>query len=564
MSQLRSVKQAAKNAMKTRFAITMMLAVALPGAAMTIGPSDSVARSADLPTFDTAKPDAVLVDGAADAAKRVKLVPSSGQRSDVTVLVRGEDSISKVELVWNVAFPKDALFYCGAWERTYSNAGWYKMDDKEAPQRGWKPWYFLVNDGERTDGYGLKVQPSVFGAWKVEPGRVVLSLDLRAGTNPLRLKGRELGACVLVNRKGNAGETPFAAAREFCRVMCPKPRLPKSPVYGYNDWYCAYGNNTATNFLADAEVFLSCCKGLKNRPYVVVDYGWQRNDFKNTPDDGLWAGVRPKWGMPMDEVARRVKAMGGKPGIWYRPFWKCRGLPAMPSAEMRDRVKREMTRFREWGMELVKIDFITYDWGCVWGYAMSDTPMCAKNCNWDDSRTTAEVVRDLYTAMREGAGDDVIIIVCNALDHFAAGLFEQQRTGDDTSGKEWNRTYQFGVNTLGHRMHHDRTFYALDGDCIGLVSKGDVPWEKNRLWLDLLANSGTALFVSWKRELMDDDVRAALTEACRKASEVQPVAEPLDWMQCLQPTHWRFGDREKTYDWNAVRTLGKTGENHAR
>jgi len=250
-------------------------------------------------------------------------------------------------------------------------------------------------------------------------------------------------------------------------------------------------------------------------------------------------------------MARRVKAMGGKPGLWYRPFWSCRGLPAFASAEMRERVKQDMTRFREWGMELVKIDYITQDWSCRWGKAMADTPMCANNCNWDDSRTTAEVVRDLYAAMREGAGDDMIIIGCNALDHFAAGLFELQRTGDDTSGKEWDRTYKFGVNTLGERMHHDRTFYVLDGDCIGLVSKGDIPWEKNRQWLDLLANSGTALFVSWKRELMDDDVRSALTEACRKASKVQPVAEPLDWMQCFQPTHWRFGKSEKTYDWTA-------------
>lgn len=92
-------------------------------------------------------------------------------RRDVSVYVRGEEPISRVELVWNVAFPKDALFYCGAWERTYANAGWYRSDDSAAPQSGWKPWYFLVNDGERTDGYGLKVQPGAFGAWKVEPGR---------------------------------------------------------------------------------------------------------------------------------------------------------------------------------------------------------------------------------------------------------------------------------------------------------------------------------------------------------------------------------------------------------
>ena len=31
----------------------------------------------------------------------------------------------------------------------------------------------------------------------------------------------------------------------FCKMMCALfPRLPKKPVYGINDWYFAYGNNS--------------------------------------------------------------------------------------------------------------------------------------------------------------------------------------------------------------------------------------------------------------------------------------------------------------------------------
>ncbi len=534
-------------------------------AASVVASAAPIASAAvTLPTFDVAKPDAVLVDGAADAAKRVKLLPCCSARRDVFVYVSGEEPISKVELVWNVPLPKDALVYCGDWERTYAKAGWYRMGDSAAPNGGWKPWYFLVNDGNRTDGYGLMVQPNVFGAWKVEPGRVTLSLDLRAGTRPLRLKGRILNACTLVSRRGAEKETPFAAAQEFCRRMCPKPRLPKSPVYGYNDWYCAYGKNSATNFLADAQVFVDCCKGLENRPYVVVDDGWQLANANTAPADGFWRDVRPKLGMPMDEVARRVRAMGAKPGLWYRPFlsWRAAGKMLAPGGdkgippldptcpELREKVKGDIACFRSWGMKLVKIDYITFDWMFTWGHKLRETPMAARYVGWrDDSRTAAEVVRDLYVAMREAAGDDMIIIGCNALDHFAAGLFELQRTGDDTSGCDWSRTCSYGVNTMGARMHHDRTFYAVDGDCVGLTELGKVPWEKNRMWLDLLANSGTTLFVSWRRQCMNDEVRAALTEACRKASGVQPSAEPLDWMENLCPSRWRFGQQEKLYKW---------------
>ena len=520
----------------------------------------AMAYGAEMPYMDMLKPDMVFVNGAAGPAGRVKvkLSPCRCLRREVSVYVSGEGSVSKVELVWNVALPKDALIYGGDWERTYGTAGWYRMDDKAAPNEGWKPWYFLVNDGKRTDGYGLMVQPNAFGAWKVAPGSVTLSLDVRAGSHPLELKGRQWGlkACTIVDRRGDEKETPFEAAREFCRKMCPNPRLPKEPVYGYNDWYCAYGLNTATNFLADAEAFLACCKGLENRPFIVADDGWQTAPSDISVGPGLrWAGTNARWGMAMDEVARRVRAMGARPGLWYRPFLpdagRAKGLPMDPTdPALPARIRADVARFVKWGFVLLKADFVTYDWSGKWGGSLAESPVSREFPEWHDrSRTTAEVVRGLYAAMREAAGDDMVIIGCNALDHFAAGLFELQRTGDDTSGREWGRTCLYGVNTLGQRMHHDRTFYALDGDCVGLVSAGDVPWGKNRQWLDLLARSGTALFVSWKRELMDDEVRAALTEACRRASQVQPVAEPLDWMRQTRPVRWRFGDVEKTYAW---------------
>jgi len=513
---------------------------------------------AEMPTFDLLKPDAILVDGAADSAGRVKLSPCRSSRSEVFVDVSGDGPISKVELVWNVALPKDAKIYGGEWERTYANAGWYRMDDKSAPHKGWKPWYFLVNDGTRTDGYGLVVQPNAFGAWKVEPERVALSLDLRAGSSPVELKGRTLAACSLVARRGEKDETPFAAGHEFCKKMCPRPRLPKGPIYGYNDWNCSYGTSTATNFLADAGFVVSLAKDEKVRPYVVVDDGWQRGkhgDGKAKAKD-RWAGVNKFWGMGMDEFARRVKAMNARPGLWYRPFLpddglKNKGLPIDPTDPgLEKRVRADMARFVKWGFELVKADFITYDWNCKWGDSCADSPVARELPEWRDrSRTTAEVVKGLYMALREEAGDKMVIIGCNALDHFAAGLFEIQRTGDDTSGREWKRTRNMGVNTLGMRAIHHNTFYAVDGDCFGLTKTDIIPWRLNSQWLDLVSRSGTALFVSWKRNLTTPEIRKALEEALRRAAKVQPLGEALDWMENVRPVRWRFGDEILTYEW---------------
>lgn len=516
--------------------------------------ADDAAKGSEMPFVDISKPDKILVDGAEDSAGRVKLSPTTDPRREVAVTVSSETPVSKVELIWNVSLPKDALIHGGDWERTYGDSGWFRLEDESKPHGGWEPWYCLINDGKRTDGYGLMVQPNVFGSWKVEPERLLLSLDLRAGSSPVELKGRKLEACSIVSRRGAEKETPFKAGQEFCRMMCPKPRLPKEPIYGYNDWYCAYGNNTASNFLADAEFVVSLVKGEKVRPYVVVDDGWQRGQqgCADTTADKRWAGVNEKWGMEMDEVARRVTALDAKPGLWYRPFLPDdgKGIPIDPTdPELEKLIRADVARFAEWGFKLVKIDYIFFDWCGSWGGGLA--PVEHDLPEWSDkSRTSAEVIKGLYTALREAAGDKMVIIGCNAIDHFAAGLFEIQRTGDDTSGEEWGRTRKMGPNTVAMRAIHHGTFYVSDGDCFGLAHKNAIPWELNSQWLDLVSRSGTALFVSWKRELTTPEIRDALEAALRRSAKAQPTGEPLDWLMTLRPARWRFGSEIRTYDWD--------------
>lgn len=512
--------------------------------------STGCALSAMADFVDVTKPASIYVD-AHEGVDRVSVLP------DGRVTIRSTEPISRVTLVWPASFGPNGKAFGGDFERTYGDSGWYPIATGETarPRHGAMAWYTLVTEAGRTDGYGVAVQPNVFAAWHVTPTEIRLELDCRAGSQPVELNGRTLEACRLVSRKGAEGESAFAAGRAFCRMMCPSPRLPPTPVYGYNDWYCAYGNNTATNFLADAAFVLSLVEGESNRPYIVVDDGWQRGRQGDPMAAAAvrWRSVNPRWGMPMDEVARRVKALGGRPGLWYRPFLPDdeQRIPMDPTdPDLAARIRADLRGFADWGMELVKIDFITYEWAAKWGMNYGDSPVARDLPVWRDrSRTTAEVVKGLYQTMRAAAGERMVIIGCNALDHFAAGLFELQRTGDDTSGREWARTRKMGPNTLGMRALHHGIFYAVDGDCFGLAAEGLVPWELNVQWLDLIARSGTALFVSWKRQLTTPQAKAALESALRRAAKIQPTGEPLDWTETLRPTTWRFGAETRTYDW---------------
>jgi len=222
----------------------------------------------------------------------------------------------------------------------------------------------------------------------------------------------------------------------------------------------------------------------------------------------------------MAKLFADVEAMGAKPGLWYRPFKAWDEIPdderliadrdyfdpSLP--RLRERVKADTARFAAWGAKLIKIDYLCFDLTGTWPTDLSEgsgdreigngeataakasegtqgtgCKLIADGRVWRDrSRTSVEVMKDLYTAMREGAGDDVVIIGCNAINHLAAGLFEVLRTGNDTSGRRWEQTRKYGVNALGMRAIQNGTFFQADPDCVGLASAGAIDWRNNAAW----------------------------------------------------------------------------------
>lgn len=128
----------------------------------------------------------------------------------------------------------------------------------------------------------------------------------------------------------------------------------------------------------------------------------------------------------------------------------------------------------------------------------------------DRSRTTAEITMEYYRTIRQDAGEDSVIIGCNAIGHLVAGYAHLNRIGCDTSGSE----RRFGVNSLALRI-----FYDIDAGCVGIMGKID--WKYNGQWLKLLSMSGTPLFVSCKPGVTSpekrDDLRRAFARASRRA-----------------------------------------------
>jgi alpha-galactosidase len=201
-----------------------------------------------------------------------------------------------------------------------------------------------------------------------------------------------------------------------------------------------------------------------------------------------------------------------------------------------------------WRYELIKHDYSTYEILGRWGFEMGAQPTLQGWSFSDRSQTNAEIIANLYRSLRDAAGESTIILGCNTVGHLAAGYFEAQRIGDDNSGLIWERTRKMGVNTLAHRMSQHLTFSFVDADCVAITK--DVDWKFTGQWLDLVARSGTALFVSAQQEAVGPDQKAALREAFLVVAASRGVAE--DWLNNTTPQKWRLGSGEsveRQYDW---------------
>ena len=462
-------------------------------------------------------------------------------------------AVSRVHLRWRGRMTDARLILGDAWERGYGDLEW----------RGWAPdrvmpWYFATYDGSLTHVYGVRTGARTLCFWQVDAEGVSLWADVRSGGVGVQLGPRSLDVCDVVCRAGHEGESPFIAVHAFCRQMCHNPRLPRQPVYGSNDWYWAYGKNSAETVLADAHHIVDLSPSSGNRPFAVIDDGWQPVRGNDKVGVGTWDRGNEKF-PDMQRLASDVTQAGARPGIWIRPLqapadapdaWRLprdRTFldPTVPDAL--HKIAEDVARLRHWGFDLIKHDYTTFDVLGRWGFQMG---AALTKDGWTfasgPTRTTAEVIDDLYGTIRTAAGD-ALVIGCNTVSHLSAGHFEICRVGDDTSGTEWSRTRKMGVNTLAFRGVQHGAFYVADADCVGVTNA--VPWSLTRQWLDLLARSGTMLFVSLAPDALGVEQRRDLKEALAFAASEQPLAEPLDWQRTVYPSRWRLMGREHTYDW---------------
>lgn len=457
-----------------------------------------------------------------------------------------------IKLRWNnLSWDKNVRFLGDAWERGYGDMEWKGMN----PNR-FMPWYFCAKSEAKSVCYGVKVRPSAMCFWQVDSLGMTLFLDVRCGGSGVNLKGRviklaDVIACEIRDC------TSFEAMQEFCGQMCEDPILPKYPVYGSNNWYYAYGKSSESEILADCDYILNLTKDIENKPYMVIDDCWQEHHRLNEYNGGPWTKGNEKF-PDMKALADKLVQKGVRPGIWVRLLlnedenikneWRLSHNNCIDptNPEALNYIKEDIKRICNWGYTLIKHDFSTFDLFGKWGFQMS--PLVTDD-GWhfyDDSLTSAEVVKLLYKAILdasvEASNGEALILGCNTIGHLGAGYMHINRTGDDTSGVIWERTRFMGVNTLAFRLPQHGKFYEIDADCVGI--DGGISWSMNKQWADVLAKSGTPLFISVRPNILDETEKQELHEILKVASKQEYHVIPVDWEETTCPEHWQDKDHD--------------------
>lgn len=481
----------------------------------------------------------------------------------------GETPIRGVHLRWPCWLPPGALYLNDAWGRSEYDLGWRTLD----PER-FLPWFFLWHGEGTTGALGVKTDARCFASFNVDPEGISLYLDTRNGGSGVILGGRRMKLATVIESPGTDAMSPWLFARAFAEAMTVEtPAKVDHAIYGCNNWYYAYGDIHEQSVIEDCRRTVDWAgeTASTNQPYMLIDDGWQVAHCDGRYNGGPWHACNRRF-TTMGHLAGQMRQCGVRPGLWYRPLVSLEGAmepfrirndrkpayaeggfaldPTFPEAAQQ--IAEDARRIADWGFELIKHDFTTVDLLGSWAFGQDGQAGTAlPACGWhfhDRTRTSAEILRDLYATIKRSA-HGALILGCQTVGHLGVGTLDLQRTGGDVDGRGWARTRRMGPNSLAFRMAHHEILYLVDADCAPITPK--LPKELALQWLDLLARSGTPLFVSADPASLDRQNHQAIREAFRRASARQGPAEALDWMQTTTPRRWRFGDGSQCeYRWS--------------
>ena len=485
-----------------------------------------------------------------DMAVELQLHEDSEGHPSIKVFVTSEKTpIRSLKLVWQREIGAYCRFTGDEWGASNGTSQWRGMD----PQRIF-PWYVLVRANEETIAMGVMTQCASFASWNLNPSQVTLSLDLRNGSNGVCLNGRVLEATTILYCRYE--RTPFAAARKFCKILSPLAITPSLPVYGFLSRPHAGQPFGAAQILKECTELSILSNNLQNRPFQIVDCGWQTEDINSNASCGPWTTPSKRFG-DMADLADKIRRQGIRPGLSMRLLcdrsdtlpaeWHIEGKsdildPSQP--QVLEYIQGNVRQAADWGYELFRHIGSTTD--CLNG--VFNSQYARERWHFaDQSKTNAEILMDFYHAIKSAMGD-MFIYGEDVIGHLGAGLLHLNRASMDAPENDWQRNRHNRINTLAFRICQNENFFTIDPGPLDLGA--NQKWQDLRQLAELTSLSGSAFIVSI-------DTQKPLPPACAKdlardflnASFGSYQLYSQDWLTNTCPEEWSLDGETRKYHW---------------
>lgn len=405
------------------------------------------------------------------------------------------------------------------------------------------------------NSFGVKTDCSAFAFWQCDPFGITLWLDVRNGGGGVSIKEPFIVAETVCAQ--GIGD-PFTDAQSFCAKMCPAPVLPEKPIFGVNNWYWAYGNISHEKVMEDCDYLMEMCRNATQKPHMIIDDGWQYNHYfspSGNYNGDPWDKSNSDF-PSMRETADEIHKKGALAGIWFRPLLTSVEAPKEAQSPVKadgagfildathpftlEKVAQDTARIRSWGYDLIKHDFTTYD---NFGFPPH------QDGDWhfyDRTKTNAQMLLNLYKTIQKSA-DGANVIGCNTVNHLTAGVHQCQRSGGDTSGRNFEITRRQGLKCMA-RLPQNNTFFAVDPDCAAFTDR--VSHRLNLDFLEMSAVTGVVTLASVTPRSLSAQNMKRIQSIFRTASLGGENAVPEVFVGQNYPSFFKTPQGKKyIYDW---------------
>jgi alpha-galactosidase len=310
----------------------------------------------------------------------------------------------------------------------------------------------VVNDttGLRVECGATPPRSKVEGTWGYLVGNPP-PLDLPTLGAPVRAEPVALGA----------GTDPFSVIEDLCALAAEAMGARAwsgPPVHGWESWYHFGLFVSADDVLANARMLRERYRHIPDFDLVQIDDGWQVTYGAWTPNDRFPADL--------GDLARELRAMGCRPGLWLAPFRVQSDAPGIASDHpdwcLPEGVPLFDTRHQTWALDASHPDALAWlrDLGSqvrTWGFEMVKADFCylgaLEGARHDPSVTGTAALRRGLRAFADGLGENVYLLGCGMPMLPAVGICHGNRVGHDLAMPR-------ALQELGHPLDRGWTGFA--------------------------------------------------------------------------------------------------------